>query len=82
MSEGLGAAVSGAFEKPTKGGQDIDLIKNQHGKEAFQHTHPHEHTEYKDGKDKKYTHTHEHTHDHEYHNNHKDDFSHPSKTAK
>jgi hypothetical protein len=69
-----------AFDPVSKpDGGKVKLIENDHDKQAFVHNHAHEHTEYKDGKDKKYTHTHEHTHSHEYHNDHKDDFNHPSK---
>ena len=63
--------------KPAKGAKDVDLVTNDHKKQAFVHTHAHEHPEYKDGKDKKYTHTHEHIHDHDNHNDHKSDFNHP-----
>lgn len=66
--------------KTAKGADDVDLVKNDHGKEGFSHTHKHEHTEYgagRDDKDKKYSHTHEHVHGHDGHNDHKSEFNHP-----
>lgn len=76
---GLGEAVSSAFDNDGKksgaGVADVQVVRNEHKKEAFRHTHSHEHTEYKNGKETKYTHSHEHDHDHEYHNGHKDDMA-------